>query len=69
MEGTPISSSMIRSVGYDRDSSTLEVEFNKGGVYQFGDVPLGEFEGLMSASSHGKYFLANVKGRYPTLKL
>ena len=64
MERTPVSSSNIRSVGYDSDSSILEIEFNNGTVYQYANVPQFEYDGLMSAASHGSYFSANIKSRY-----
>lgn len=69
MERTPVTSSNIRSIGYDSDSLTLEVEFNYGSVYQYAGVPLGEHEGLMNADSKGKYLNANIKGRYSFVKL
>lgn len=31
----PVSSSNIRSIGYDSKSNTLEIEFHSGGVYQY----------------------------------
>ncbi len=68
MQRTAVTSSMIASVGYEDESGTLEIEFNKGGVYQYAGVQRGEYDGLMGAESHGKYFLANVKNRYPTTK-
>jgi hypothetical protein len=69
MERTPVSSSNIRSIGYDPDSSTLEIEFNDGTVYQYAGVPQDEFEGLMGAGSHGTYFNANIKKRYSYTKV
>ncbi len=69
MDRTSVTSSMISSIGYDADSQLLEIEFNKGGTYQYNGVPQGEYETLMGADSHGKYFLANIKDRYPTSKL
>jgi KTSC domain len=69
MERAPVSSSTIAAIGYDPDSGVLEVEFTKGAVYSYSGVPLGEYEGLMSADSKGKYLNANVKGRYPYAKL
>lgn len=64
MERTPVSSSNIRSIGYDPDTSTLEIEFNNGRIYQYFAVPQGEFDALMSAGSHGTYLNANIKGKY-----
>jgi hypothetical protein len=69
MERTAVSSSNIVSIGYDPDSSTLEIEFKGGSVYQYAGVPQAEFDGLMGASSHGIYFNANIKDRYSCFKL
>jgi hypothetical protein len=59
-----VQSSTIASVGYEVGISTLEIEFHSGGVYQYYDVPQYEYEGLMSADSHGRYFAANIKHVY-----
>ena len=70
MQRTPVSSSNLRSVGYDPETSTLEVEFMHGGVYSYSNVPASEYNGLMSASSHGSYFNANIrKGSYSYRKV
>ena len=65
MERVPVTSSNLCSVGYDPDSQTLEIEFNHGGVYQYANVPEGEYEGLLNSDSKGKYFHANIKNSYP----
>ena len=59
-----VQSSDLRSVGYDPANSVLEIEFNSGGVYQYFNVPSNVYQALMSASSHGTYFHANIKDRY-----
>lgn len=64
MERVQVDSSNIASIGYDQDNSTLEIEFIKGGVYQYYDVPSYVYEEIMSASSHGVYFSKNIKGTY-----
>lgn len=69
MERTTVSSSNIAAIGYDPDSGVLEIEFTNSAVYSYFGVPLGEFEGLISADSKGKYLHANIKGRYPYVKL
>ena len=61
MERTPVQSSDLASVGYDRDSSTLEVEFLNGSVYQYFGVPESIFNGLMSAPSKGTFLDQFVK--------
>jgi hypothetical protein len=59
-----VSSSNLRSVGYDKASMTLEIEFNSGGVYQYYSVPETIYNGLMNAPSHGKYFHQHIKDVY-----
>ena len=68
MERQPVISSNIKSVGYDEDTETLEVEFKKGALYQYDSVPAEVHQSLMSAPSVGKYFSANVK-KYKCRKL
>jgi hypothetical protein len=61
MERQHVSSSNLRSVGYDQDSSTLEIEFNNGGIYQYLSVPVHIHTGLMTANSKGSYFDSHIK--------
>ena len=70
MKREPVVSSNIASIGYDENNNILEVEFNNGNVYEYYDVPLYEYEGLMSADSKGTYLNANIKkGGYRYSKL
>jgi hypothetical protein len=64
-----VSSSNLRSVGYDMDSHVLEIEFHNGGIYQYFGVPLSVYDALMSAASHGKYFHRNIRNRYSYAKV
>jgi hypothetical protein len=69
MDRAQVASSNIQSIGYDTEAQILEIEFNNGGTYQYSGVPEYEHEGIMNANSHGKYFHANIKNRYPFVKL
>lgn len=69
MERNYVTSSNIRSVGYDTDNQILEIEFNSGAVYQYSNVPNSEYEGMMNADSKGKYFHSNIKELYSFVKL
>lgn len=64
MERKPVSSSNIASIGYDENSSTLEIEFLNNSIYQYFDVPLHIYQGLMKADSHGQFLAQNIKGVY-----
>jgi KTSC domain len=63
-----VQSSNLAAIDYDW-SGTLTIAFHSGGVYEFYHVPQSEYHGLMSASSHGKYFHAHIKGRYSCRKI
>jgi len=69
MERAPVTSSDLCSVGYDAESLMLEIEFKKGAVYQYAGVPLEEYQNLMNASSHGRYFNTNIRSRYPFVRI
>jgi len=64
----PVRSKDLAAVGYDAESRTLEIEFLSGGVYQYFDVPPPVHDGLMKASSHGKFFHAHIRNKYKYTK-
>lgn len=59
----------LRSVGYDEQQKILEIEFNDGGIYQYSGVPSEIHQGLLDASSQGKYFHSHIKNIYPFVKI
>jgi hypothetical protein len=61
MDRDYVSSSNLRSVGYDPEDEILEIEFHSGSIYQYFNVPEYRYEGLMNASSKGSYFDAYIK--------
>lgn len=69
MNRIQVDSSNISSIGFDEESSTLEVEFHDGAIYQYFDVPLGVFEGLRDADSKGQYLAQHIKGYYRYVKV
>lgn len=64
MERKRVSSSNIISIGYDEDTQILEIEYKKNSIYHYFEVPQSEFDGLMNASSHGRYLNENIKDVY-----
>ena len=64
MNKQSVISSNLRSVGYEAESQTLEVEFHSGRTYQYYGVPSMYYVGLMDAVSLGTYLNMYVKGRY-----
>lgn len=64
-----VSSSNLKTVGYDENLHILEIEFNNFSIYQYFDVPIFIHKNLMGSSSLGRFFLANIKGKYRDLKI
>lgn len=64
MDRRNISSSMIKSIGYETSSSTLEIEFNSGAVWQYYDFPESTWYEFDSTDSQGKFFHASIKGAF-----
>ena len=69
MDRIQVRSSNIRSIGYDLETKTLEVEFLTGSVYQSFDVPWGTSLGLVAADSKGKHFIAQIRENYRYYKV
>jgi hypothetical protein len=70
MDRQPITSSMIRAIGYDADTGTLEIEFlSDGSVWQYFDVPAGIWGEFQYCDSHGRFWHANIKNRYRELRV
>lgn len=64
MNRESVQSSMIASLGYEADTSILEVEFNSRVVWQYYDVPESVYYDMMNSGSIGKFFHSNIKGQY-----
>ncbi len=64
MERQSVQSSDLVSVGYDNLTKKLEIEFSDHRVYQYANVPLSVYQGLMRASSLGQYHHKHIKHSY-----
>lgn len=69
MERQAVESSMIKSVGYSRETRILEIEFSNGSVHDYSDVPESEYLALVNADSIGKQFSAAIRGLYSGTKV
>ncbi len=65
----PVKSSNIESVGYDPASKTMQVKFRSGSTHQYSGIAPEVHAAFMGASSHGAYYAARVRGRYPGEKV
>lgn len=64
MERYNVASSNIRSIGYDGQTQTLEVEFLDGAVYQYYGVPENIYDQIMRAQSKGQFLNAYIRDQY-----
>ena len=64
MQRTPVTSTNIRSIGYDSQSATLEVEFTSSDVYQYFNVPEHLFQQFLHTSSYGQFLNNNLRYHY-----
>jgi hypothetical protein len=55
-------SSTIARFRHMSETSVLEIEFKKGGVYHYFDVPDGVAKQMQNAASKGQYFAQHIKG-------
>lgn len=69
MNRQPVESSQIASIGYDAATNTLEIDFKRGGVYQYSGFPAAEWARFKGAESTGSFFYRNIKGKYPFKKI
>ena len=69
MQRTLVTSSNIRSIGYDRMSAILEVEFTSGDVYRYFDVPEHLYQQFLHAASHGQFLNDSIRYNYRYQKI
>jgi KTSC domain len=69
MELIPVVSRSIRSVGYEEGRHVLYVQFIDGEVYEYFNVPVGDFVDLLHASSIGWFVNKRIKPYYDYRKL
>lgn len=70
MDYVPVSSSNVAAVGYDPASNTLGIRFLNGSEYHYHSVGEDVYQGLLTASSVGRYLNECVKkAGYPYTRI
>ena len=62
-------SSAIRGIRYDEERQRLVVRFNDGDEYAYVGVPGEVHRSFAEADSKGRFFVAEIRDRYPYNKL
>ncbi|HYA19443.1 MAG TPA: KTSC domain-containing protein [Burkholderiales bacterium] len=69
MQRKSVSSSTIRSVGYEPGSQTLEIEFTSGSIYQYSRVSPEIYRKLMAAPTIGSFFKDNIEEEFSAKRI
>jgi hypothetical protein len=69
MTRTPVTSSMLKSIGHDPATNTLEVEYHDGKIYQHAGVTAAHHAALLAAPSIGAHFNTRIKGKFAHTRL
>ena len=64
MNHVAVSSTSLRSIGYQAGKKLLEIEFHNGRRYRYFRVPEAVHQAFMAAESHGRYFNAHIRPSY-----
>lgn len=66
---TPVHSTNVASVGYSRHLRALEIEFVRGAIYRFLDVPPSVYRELLAAESKGHFIAEKLRGKYEFVRV
>ena len=69
MTRIPVTSTELRSVGYDAEQKLLEIEFNNGGLYHYFAVDSDDYMNLMAALSKGRFFNERIRNRHECIRV
>jgi hypothetical protein len=64
-----VASKGIASIGYSKRRHILEIQFVNGAVYRYLQVAPSVHRDLMAADSKARYYDANIKGNYPSVRV
>lgn len=70
MTWLPLESEMFTSAAYDAERKVLYLRFRKtGDVYRYFEFSATAFRAFLETESHGRFFLAHIRGSYPYERL
>ncbi len=69
MQRMPVNAKEIRAIGYDPLTERLEVEFWRGDLYEFYQVPADRYDLLVHSEGVDQYFHKYIRDRYQFLRI
>ena len=64
IEMTYVDTKMLSYVGYDEKTQALAIEFCRGPVHVYDEVPKDIYEGLLSAAAVDDFFNEKIRNTY-----
>lgn len=64
-----VASKAIASVGYSKHRHILEIQFTNGAIYRYLEVSPSVYRELIASDSKARYYDANIKGNYPSIRV
>jgi hypothetical protein len=65
MNMNAVESATLAAIGYDDACGILQLRFRGNAVYCYFGVPVLVHQGLLAASSKGRYFNKAIRGHFP----
>lgn len=69
MHRIPVTSIDITQIGYQEDSETLEIQFSRGEVCQYYNVPSDIYDEVMKSSAKEEYYHTKIGERFPCTRI
>jgi len=69
MHRIPVTSVDITQIGYQQNSETLEIQFSRGEVCQYYNVPSGIYDELMKSPAKEEYYYTKIGERFPCTRI
>jgi KTSC domain len=65
MTWLPLDSKMFTSAAHDAEKRILYLRFQSGDIYRYFEFSNDDYQQFLSAESKGRYFLSNIRNRFP----
>jgi hypothetical protein len=69
VEWQPLESKLLAASAYDAGKHILYLRFVSGDVYRYFEFPEEQYQELLDAKSHGRYFLNYIRNNFPYERL
>lgn len=64
MRPPKVPSSHVKNIGFDEETGTLAVEFQRGGVYHYHGVDADMAQAFHKSASAGSFLHDNIRGKF-----